>query len=1275
MDAKLVLFLIALFLFVQRHAEAEFSYNRNMPKKPEELEALGLKCIPGHTFIKIGASVEEKVKNDDSEEEDDDVVSEARRTHMNTQTKDETCKICVCSVEGKDEYCSRRPARNVNECIRMSMLVEGFHKNVPYELERSLSYRIRRDYIWHKDEIPYSPSALCYRGTSYYTNNIKADATPIEEQMKVDSPLDYATKGVCYYCVCSMSGAAVGCISRNTWFCDYYRIIKKPDSARDRYRNLFKQDRPAYFRQLSYRIRRTMDEGLIELLDNVGDELERSECVPFLSEYTDCSEANICTGCKQCSCTAEGRWTCRTVHDCPRYDNEDLFDEDIISNAHEVILNELKEKENNRAIPAKPEGGRLLDVEKNFEVEEELRQLMSRAKRSLSEKSHNSDSKNNTIKFYHTIDELNEDTLKNTNVSGTIEANKIVGAKIPQISRRTSIVNNKNISDLNDLHIEFNQPKDYDRHIVDNKIDSVTHTENKLDLLNQEKTRNVLGNYTQISKDKDLSKIVVNELKKGSETIGDKLVAPVSNITFTPENDTLTAMAFIAGNLLNKLWKMEKDSNVESIETEILKHEKIADLLDLFKEPLTMRQEVFIKNALERLSEALNKDSKVKNISLCEALGSSEILLNNDNISNIDKEATKPTSRKCKVNKQPEKYKNANANKKQENTTIEAISKINNVLRLINKYENIQKHLHDLRNNLQETTEHEEYNKTKVDLTLTNDESKSLNVFGNLLEKITTLLLPKKSKTSKNLSTKIRHMSLFGDSQEIKKELKQITHIDTDNLTLTWKDKLIIDYLNIFKQNSGCFFKDSLKNEILNKIPKIGGDIVDRISNFSKIRSWDELVDLIVTKNDSDFNSFTTTEKTVNPTTTAKNELRNNTNEEDPALKTVKNKFKKHLSAIIEDLLELQNQNGLPSVANNTSIANILPCIFKVLSSDNEKLSGIPKATNRSHLDKVTAMFESLKNNLKYSSPSRRIDLHNADMSQSSKIWERVIKGLNRIRKETTRRSYNEKIPKSYKELKEIIDRVDLSASFYKQHVKLANLPPANHLILLKTLQASAKQIENTLKYIETSMDTVMNLPLEERYEIQKFVDNAARSIRLIDQILDRLKMSQNKIEILSRIKPKIKQLNKQSLKTSEDDVYNDPNINFKLTRDQILLQLIKNRVQLYLRIKEAKGVDLRNDINYNVAKKIITHLESGNSNLAKELFRVFITKMEIRNKSNSSINYTEAPPVQNVESYKDLTELSFNARPHNVYESRADVKFQAQDNFLKQLLKLKAIS
>ncbi|XP_052741658.1 uncharacterized protein LOC112058462 [Bicyclus anynana] len=98
------------------------------------MKARGLKCIPGRTFIKVS---QKKLQAEDQSEE-------TRRTHMNTQTKDETCQICVCSTEGKDLYCSRRPARNVNECVRLSLLKKRIEKNLPFEHESSLSFRIRR---------------------------------------------------------------------------------------------------------------------------------------------------------------------------------------------------------------------------------------------------------------------------------------------------------------------------------------------------------------------------------------------------------------------------------------------------------------------------------------------------------------------------------------------------------------------------------------------------------------------------------------------------------------------------------------------------------------------------------------------------------------------------------------------------------------------------------------------------------------------------------------------------------------------------------------------------------------------------------------------------------------------------------------------------------------------------------------------------------------------------------------------------------------------------
>ncbi|XP_072948269.1 uncharacterized protein [Epargyreus clarus] len=264
---NVILVLVVALLVAERHVEADFMYNRVLPKE-HELEEFGLKCIPGRTTIRI-----EEPRQFLQESESDDDEMDLRRSHMNFEHDNENCVVCVCSVEGKDEYCSRRPAKNVNECIRMSMIKEEFERNVPFSHERSLSHRIRRDYIWHNDEIPYEAKASCRRGRSYYSNSINANDTDIDVASDVDSLLDYSNKNVCFFCVCSLDGRGVGCIARDPVFCEYFRIIRFPNAARDRYRQLFEQDRPAYFRQLSYRLRRTMDAGLYEFMDNGGDAL------------------------------------------------------------------------------------------------------------------------------------------------------------------------------------------------------------------------------------------------------------------------------------------------------------------------------------------------------------------------------------------------------------------------------------------------------------------------------------------------------------------------------------------------------------------------------------------------------------------------------------------------------------------------------------------------------------------------------------------------------------------------------------------------------------------------------------------------------------------------------------------------------------------------------------------------------------------------------------------------------------------------------------------
>lgn len=122
------------------------------------------------------------------------------------------------------------------------------------------------DYLWHNDEIPYNSKAKCYRGHSYYSNSLTANDTDIDIASDIDSLLGYDNDYACYYCVCSVDGTAAGCIHRDVQFCNFFKVIREEKAQRDRYTTLLEQDRPTYFRQLSWRMRRTMDAGMFDLI-------------------------------------------------------------------------------------------------------------------------------------------------------------------------------------------------------------------------------------------------------------------------------------------------------------------------------------------------------------------------------------------------------------------------------------------------------------------------------------------------------------------------------------------------------------------------------------------------------------------------------------------------------------------------------------------------------------------------------------------------------------------------------------------------------------------------------------------------------------------------------------------------------------------------------------------------------------------------------------------------------------------------------------------------
>uniref|UniRef100_A0A2H1V447 SFRICE_008761 n=1 Tax=Spodoptera frugiperda TaxID=7108 RepID=A0A2H1V447_SPOFR len=78
----------------------------------------------------------------------------------------------------------------------------------------------------------------------------------------------------------------------------------------------------SYHGRLNYTTTTQGDRALATRLNQ-----ESQMCVPFVSEYSDCNDDNLCSGCSKCTCTSEGEWSCRDVRECPQYSPEDALQE------------------------------------------------------------------------------------------------------------------------------------------------------------------------------------------------------------------------------------------------------------------------------------------------------------------------------------------------------------------------------------------------------------------------------------------------------------------------------------------------------------------------------------------------------------------------------------------------------------------------------------------------------------------------------------------------------------------------------------------------------------------------------------------------------------------------------------------------------------------------------------------------------------------------------------------------------------------------------------
>lgn len=790
------------------------------------------------------------------------------------------------------------------------------------------------------------------------------------------------------------------------------------------------------------------------------------------------------------------------------------------------------------------------------------------------------------------------DTLKHSNISGTLHARRIELNTLPDISRRSNSMDNSNKS----LHIDFNHPKEYN-HITDNKIDDVDH-DNKLDLTH-EKLSGLLGNHTQKTKDKGLSKLVVNELHVGTEIIGDSQAPVTSNITFTSENDTLTAMAFIAGNLLNKLWNMEKDASGFILETEDMKYEKISDLLDLFKEPLNLRQEAFLKNALAQLSTAIDKDKDMKNVTICQTIEEATKLL--DTFNNTDEEESPNL-----VITEQVPCKKTNSSKKEKSNrhaTMKAISKINNVLELMKKFENIQKNISLLKN---ETVYHFNgannstkpiSNKMITDALLTKDEASSLNVFGNVLDKITKLLLPKSS--NKKIANTIKNKNTLSNNDNVKNNFMKMYNIDLKNMTVSAKDKIILDYITHINSNPDCILNKNHQNKDATKsLPTIEGNILLNLSEFFKMKSFADLIHLLQPEKDT---------KKATPvaakTTTARSSLESTTAssfaEKSKKFASTKDKLKAHLKSIIEDLIELQNSKGIIP-KSNIRIADALPCIYRIMNAGKD--IPIKNVDQNKDPQRIVEIFNALKQDMKMAQ-TRRSDPVMQVRPKSAVVLERVIKNFVEKSKVQTRRFARIKVSNPADELKKVMNKLRNVSSIYKNQALYDEVPAAEKLVLLQTIAEDVRNHIVVLEGIKQTYPNLKQLPAEQYTDFANFIDNSAKNITLDAKVVKKVEKSNIRNRVVDEIDSS-NNIYKETLPRKSLGMLgggHDEADNMRISRNQIINHLIANRMKIYMKLKEAKEFDLSNDMNYNIAKRILFYLDSGNHNLAHELFKMLV--------------------------------------------------------------------
>ncbi|XP_064075085.1 uncharacterized protein LOC135194146 [Vanessa tameamea] len=275
------------------------------------------------------------------------------------------------------------------------------------------------------------------------------------------------------------------------------------------------------------------------------------DCLPLVSQYTNCNKENICVECKICSCDTYGRWNCSSVQHCVTNDRL-VADHGTLA----VVLEKVRRSVINQFNDTNSESD-LLD----------FNDLLNGAMR---DDNHDTNTKQQEAIFYKNNDSVSFDLLKEIGVYDGTEANQL---NIPaeKTEDKTTISMNTELTKTNtgENDIAIFSSNDVKENILNIKKREVPFDANDTNVVLPINYNNTIDKMEELQKNLVLSlNKIVNEKQKELEkltNIKEKLILYLKSIgNISIPNDVSNDSKYDENSIIN-LYQFEAKQPQEDL--------------------------------------------------------------------------------------------------------------------------------------------------------------------------------------------------------------------------------------------------------------------------------------------------------------------------------------------------------------------------------------------------------------------------------------------------------------------------------------------------------------------------------------------------------------------------------------------------------------------------------------------------------------------------------------------------------------------------------------